>query len=71
VLGRGEQEDCVEPELQGRAGLLEDGTDHRVNVMAAPLAGISLFIGQLVPFSGAFALGADMALSKPHIKEVL
>ena len=38
VARRGEQVERIEPLLQWNAGSLEHGSDHRVNVMSAPLA---------------------------------
>lgn len=40
VARRGEQVKCVKPFLKGRAGSLEWGADHWVNVMTAPSASI-------------------------------
>ena len=49
---RGEQIHGVKPLLKGRMGLVKRRSNHRVNVMAAPRAGISL----LLPDPGKFAV---------------
>lgn len=71
MLGRGEEEDRIEPELERGPGLLENRSDHRVDMMAAPLAGIGLFGSEAVPLGGSLALRAGMTMSKSHIKKML
>jgi hypothetical protein len=49
--GRGEQIHGVEPLLQGRPGGLKGRSNHRVNVPAAPLAGINWLALNLMKFA--------------------
>lgn len=51
----GEQVDCVEPELQGRAGLLERRPYSRVQVVTAPLARIGPLCLDAIPVRRALA----------------
>ena len=67
---RGEKENRIEPKLQRSAAFFNDRTHHRVDVMAAPLTGKSLFRLQAIPLRSAFALWAFMALSEAHFEQV-
>lgn len=71
VLGRGEQKICIEPELPRCAALFEERTHHCVNMVAAPLARVSLLRFKTIPFRRTFALGAPVALSEAHVEQVL
>ncbi|KKL90785.1 hypothetical protein LCGC14_1901230, partial [marine sediment metagenome] len=71
MLGRGEQKDRVEPKLQRSAALFKDTANHWVNVVAAPLAGISLLIGQAIPFGVTLTLWAGMALTEADVEQML
>lgn len=70
VARGGEQEDCVEPELQGGAALFKDCAYLRVDVVAAPLAGIGLLALKTIPLRFTLAFWANVTLSEAHIEQV-
>ncbi|VWX56785.1 hypothetical protein SPHINGOR109_10639 [Sphingorhabdus sp. 109] len=67
----GEQIDCIEPKLQWRPALFKRSAHSRVQVMTAPLAGISALGFDPIPVGSLFALWAFVALSKTNIKDML
>ena len=64
-----EQVNRIKPELKRSAGVFKRSSDCRVNVMAAPLAGISAFRLDSIPLSLALAFRTSMALAKAHIEK--
>ena len=71
MTGSSEQVNGVEPRLQRRAAILERSADSRMQMIAAPLAGISTFGLYPIPLGLALALRADMALTEAHVKKVI
>ena len=68
VASRGEQIHGVKPLLQRRMGLMKRRSDHRVDVVTAPGAGISLLLPDPSEFSMLAALRAinRFAVAKLH-----
>ena len=71
MTGSSEQVNGVEPGLQRRATILERRSDSRMQMIAAPLAGISSFSLYAIPLRFALALRADMALAETNVKKVI
>jgi len=71
VAGLGKQEDRVEPKLQGRAGLLKDGPNGRMQVIAAPLARERTLSGDRIPLGFAVAPAANVTLAGPNLEKML
>ena len=67
----GKQVQRIEPKLERGAGFLERGANGRVQVVAAPLAGIGPLGFDPEPLGRAVARRASEALPEPHVKQVL
>lgn len=63
--------DCIEPKLQGCAGVLERSARGRMDMMSAPLAGIGSLGLEAEPVALAVTLWAHATLSKSDIEDVL
>jgi hypothetical protein len=70
VAGSGEQVNGIEPKLQRCAAILERRADCRMQMMPAPLAGVSTLGLKPKPPGCLAAFWADMALPKADIEQV-
>jgi hypothetical protein len=70
VAGSSEQVNRVEPKLQGRPAVLKGRADGRMQMMTAPLTGVSAFGLETKPFGCLAAFWADMALSKADLEQM-
>ena len=70
VARRGEKVDRVEPELQRSAAVLKRSSDSRMEMMAAPLAGVGALGLKPEPPGLAAALRADVALTKADVEQM-
>ncbi len=71
MAGSGEQVDRIEPRLEGSAAVFKRSADSRVQVMTAPLAGVSAFRLDAIPLGLALALRALVILAKANVKQVI
>lgn len=71
VAGSCEKVNRIEPKLQRCAAVLKRRADCGMQMMAAPLAGVSAFSLKTKPLRFLVALRADVALAKANIKQVI
>ena len=71
VTGSGEQVNRIEPRLKLGAAILKERSNSRVKMMAAVAASVGAFCFEAIPLGRLVALGADMALTEAHFKQVI